>query len=1171
MHKTISYISLSKFIAALYLTGIFFLSLAGSAVAASGSFLQTDWSGGADEDSSAAGPGDQTGWTKYYSASTTELNISTQVSLATFSSSTTQTNDDDFGAGTSATTTVSGTGASASIILDGTTSGNGADWTEIGSSMEIKEGVVSLSFDNKMWVIGGQNDSLEYLNDVWYSSDGITWVRATASADWPARDYFSGLVFDDKMWIMGGEDSAGNYLNDVWSSPDGVTWTLATSTAAWVVRGYHTSLVFDNKMWIFGGITTGSSELNDVWYSTNGADWTQAADAAQWGARKDHTSLVFDSKMWILGGSGNSGNLNDVWSSPDGITWTQATSTAAWAARSSYTSLVFDSKMWILGGSGNSGNLNDVWSSPDGITWTQATSTAAWAIRNSHASLVFDSKMWVMLGGNSSVLFGDFWSSSDGITWTQAKDYIDWSERYGHTSLVFDDKMWIMGGSEDSGNLNDVWSSPDGITWTQATSTAAWAIRNSHTSLVFDDKMWIMGGSGDSGNLNDVWYSTNGADWTQATSTAAWTARYYYTSLVFDDKMWILGGSGDSGDLNDVWYSTNGADWTQATAAAAWAARNTHTSLVFDDKMWVMGGWDSPYFNDVWFSSDGITWTQATSTAQWEPRYSPASLVFDDKMWIIGGYADLGFSDAWYSIDGITWTLATSTAAWAARESHTSLVFDDKMWILGGASDLGYANDVWYSGFTTSYHLAGTFTSSIMDSAQDSYWGVMSWSTTTSGISTNISMKVRSGSQPDLSDALDFTTCAAIISGSDISSNNCVSDGDRYIQYQASLSASDNFHTPYLNEVTIDWSSFHPSGMLTSTPYDSSSDTNLLSAITWDESLPSASTTNKFQIRTSPDNITWTNWCGPDDGDASALTCSADTYFTDNTGESIDEMFTDGSEDRWFQYRVVLQTTNTLEPAYLYEVDLSYESVTVAETKVSLPCCGVSSPPASSTANFWVSINNGSEKADTSKVILNLSGDSDLVSMAVSNFPDFRGSNEESYTQTKEWDLCQGQSPCRAGEHTVYVRLYARGASESRLVSDSIVLEEVFQKPITSMTISELQAEIFRIISQIKQLQSQMQELASFGIPGDYRFNKNLEFGQTSPDVSYLQMFLKSQGAEIYPEGIVSGWFGSLTRQAVIRFQEKYAEDILTPLGLRAGTGFIAEATRAKINAILGR
>ena len=91
------------------------------------------------------------------------------------------------------------------------------------------------------------------------------------------------------------------------------------------------------------------------------------------------------------------------------------------------------------------------------------------------------------------------------------------------------------------------------------------------------------------------------------------------------------------------------------------------------------------------------------------------------------------------------------------------------------------------------------------------------------------------------------------------------------------------------------------------------------------------------------------------------------------------------------------------------------------------------------------------------------------------------------------------------------------------------------------------------------------------GIPGDYRFSIDLKYNQRGNNVRYLQIFLKAQGHEIYPEGIVSGWFGPLTKKAVIRFQEKYASGILAPWGLTEGTGYVGKTTRDKLNEILGR
>jgi peptidoglycan hydrolase-like protein with peptidoglycan-binding domain len=62
-----------------------------------------------------------------------------------------------------------------------------------------------------------------------------------------------------------------------------------------------------------------------------------------------------------------------------------------------------------------------------------------------------------------------------------------------------------------------------------------------------------------------------------------------------------------------------------------------------------------------------------------------------------------------------------------------------------------------------------------------------------------------------------------------------------------------------------------------------------------------------------------------------------------------------------------------------------------------------------------------------------------------------------------------------------------------------------------------------------------------------------------------LQERLKSLGASIY-SGAVTGRFSRETQAAVIRFQEKYAAEILAPLGLKTGTGYVGQSTKNKLN-----
>jgi len=80
-----------------------------------------------------------------------------------------------------------------------------------------------------------------------------------------------------------------------------------------------------------------------------------------------------------------------------------------------------------------------------------------------------------------------------------------------------------------------------------------------------------------------------------------------------------------------------------------------------------------------------------------------------------------------------------------------------------------------------------------------------------------------------------------------------------------------------------------------------------------------------------------------------------------------------------------------------------------------------------------------------------------------------------------------------------------------------------------------------------------------------FQFTSDLRIGSTGNEVRELQKCL-AQDTEVYPEGEITGAFRSKTEAAVIRFQEKYKEEILDPSNLRRGTGTVSESTRKKLN-----
>ncbi|HEX6860205.1 MAG TPA: kelch repeat-containing protein [Caulobacteraceae bacterium] len=177
------------------------------------------------------------------------------------------------------------------------------------------------------------------------TSDFKKW-ETLGKGNLPKRIFYTVISFKGSIWLIGGDDGQHLY-NDVWRSTDGLTWTRVLSNAPWTPRSGAQAFVYKNRLWLIGGADA-DGLTNDVWFTTDGASWVQVTDHIADEKPFGYTPVIYDNKIWLVGVDGGEGGDGEMMVSEDGALWRPVR--APWSARTGVAAWVMDGALFMAAG-----------------------------------------------------------------------------------------------------------------------------------------------------------------------------------------------------------------------------------------------------------------------------------------------------------------------------------------------------------------------------------------------------------------------------------------------------------------------------------------------------------------------------------------------------------------------------------------------------------------------------------------------------------------------------------------------------------------------------------------------------------------------------------------------------------------------------------------------------
>lgn len=784
----------------------------------------------------------------------------------------TETSNSDFNKGTLNNTEIEGSGTTAELLLKSDFSGN---WTEKprGTPPGARRGHVlsSISGTDEVLLFGGFDGSP--MGDTWiYNLSSDKWTNMNPSGNTPSSRYshaMAPLHGTKKVLLFGGYTTSG---------VDNDTWVYDASTNTWTdknpsgiepeAREYHglASVYNDDKVVLFGGF--GSAKyFNDTWvYDLNANTWTNKNPQLKPSARKDPgMATIYGTKKIVIFGGNESGInvINDTWEynlsknlwtnkNPSGNLPSARRGHALMTIHSTDKILLFgsDDQTWIYNSSTN--------------TWAQKSPPAKPTARYITKGVVsiHGTDQAILFGGNDGVDRDDTWvyDLSDD-NWTKKIPSLKPSKRRGHvmSSIYETDEVLLFGGFQ-GGDLGD--------TWTYNLSSDKWTSKNPlikpsdrysspMASIQRTDKVLLFGGYSGSSVDNETWvYDLSNNTWVKKSPATIPEAREYHAlaSIHDDDKVVLFSGYNGTGYINDTWvYDLSADTWTKKSPSTAPSGRKGHemANVYGTDKIILFGGNDSgiDVVNDTWiYDLSADSWTKKSPAIKPSARrgHGMAAIHGTDKVMIFG--AD---DQTWlYDLSDNKWSqqsLNTKPSARYITHGIAPVHGTDKAVLFGGGKSTGDLDDTWVYD-AIKYSKSGTYVSSAYDTGDSSSFKTIKWNATTP-TGTSVKFQLRTAGTKSALSTTNFTgpggntTKYYTTSPSNLWSGH---SGDRWVQFKAYLSTSDEQVTPRVQDISIIYNNLPQ--MMLSSPIDGEVTSNNKPNFNWDFIDTAGDSQTAFQV-----------------------------------------------------------------------------------------------------------------------------------------------------------------------------------------------------------------------------------------------------------------------------------------------------------------------------------